>query len=65
MTRLLVVSLALAASLPLTASAKSSAYAERAEVQGFIREVAARHGFGEEALRSRATSGWECRISGC
>jgi membrane-bound lytic murein transglycosylase B len=52
-TRLWVVSLALAASLQgFTANAKPSGYAERAEVQGFIREVAARHGFQEEALRS-------------
>lgn len=42
----------LASMLAFAASAKASSYAERAEVQGFISEVSARHGFEEEALRS-------------
>ena len=40
----------LAALLPWSAAAKSPSYAERPEVQQFIRELAARHGFAEEEL---------------
>jgi membrane-bound lytic murein transglycosylase B len=39
-----------AALLACSAQAKSPGYAERPEVQAFIRELAARHGFAEEEL---------------
>jgi membrane-bound lytic murein transglycosylase B len=47
-----IFSLSMAACLACGAAANSPNYAERPEVQAFIREVSARHGFAEQELLS-------------